>query len=117
VADWLNVTLAGPYSLTLLRDGVSVDPASVGATLTVTAGVITLTTPGDESHEWMVQVQPDLPPSKYRMSAWDFTAIESAEASNGAETISLSTTNPIAPDPATFTGYGTLPSLTLTEPA
>lgn len=117
MADWLNVVLAGPYSITVYRDGVSVDPASVGATLSVTAGVITLETPA-QTHEWEIEVTPELPASKFRFKDWSFTpTLDSASAGTEKGTQSLTLGPPTSPDPLEMTEYATQAVVLLVESA
>lgn len=109
MADWLNVLLAGPYSIQVFRDGIAVDPASVGASLDTTGGVITLQTPSDESHQWDVRVTPGANiPLPMRISSASLThpeGITSAQAYTNTPGQSITLTGfpgDVSPDPATF---------------
>jgi hypothetical protein len=120
MADWLNVLLAGPCTITVYRDS---EPVSTGFTLTTTGGVITLETPGAETHEWRVEVQPTFVTSaKLRMLTWDFTSLDGATASAsllGSQVASQALTlgPPVSPDPVEFTPYADTAVLTVQEPA
>lgn len=123
MATWLNALLSGPVTVTVYRDGVAVDPATVGATLATTGGVVSLTTPGAENHAWEVVVTPTflLSPAKLRMKTWSLSVgLSSADSKlwlNNAvvETDSLTLGPPVSPDPNTFTNCGDAASLRVVE--
>lgn len=108
MAKWLNALLAGPYTVSVSRDGVEVNPSDVGAALTVASGVMTLQTPADEGHQWDVRITPTLNtavPMRFRsMSMAHPPGINSAQAftNSPGQGISLATSPTVSPDPATF---------------
>lgn len=112
MADWLNALLAGPYTVQVYQNGLVVDPASVGASIAVNAGVMTLNTPGEEAHEWDVLVTPTYLNTAVPMRiksivlAGDVLSAV-AQSASPAQTIPITVGPPLSPDPATFT----LPSL------
>jgi hypothetical protein len=122
MADWLNVLLAGPYTIQVNRDGIAVDPASVGASLDTTGGVITLQTPPGESHQWDVRVTPGANIPQYmRISSASLThpdGITSAQAFTNTPGQSIELTGfpgAVAPDPATFTLPALVAGLSVVE--
>lgn len=126
MANWLNALKSGECGFTVYRDGSAVpDLAAVGATLTTTGGVVQLTTPTSESHTWEVVVSADflIGTSKLRMRNASFAGLPgltTAQARlwvDGAltESISLTTANPITPNPAAFTDFGNAVTLFLDE--
>lgn len=120
MAKWLNVVLSGAYTVDVSMDGVIVDPSAVGATLTVTSGKVTLTTPGDVDHLWSVAVTPTFlsSPGKFRFSGFDLTTdLDSISVTSGTESISVSVGPPQLPDPATFSSFGATATLTVQEDA
>lgn len=127
MADWLNAVLAGPCTLTVLRDGETVtDLDAVGAELSIAGGVVALSTPDDEFHTWEVQVNPEFlqTPVKFRLRQYDMTpgptiTIASATAREflrGSQTASVSLAVPnFAPDPTTFTAFADGVGLVIVE--
>jgi hypothetical protein len=114
MAKWLNLLTAGPYVYLVYRDAVQVsDLAAVGAEVEVANGVITLTTPNDEHHEWALAVvgQGISYPAPMRMRSFNLISPDGLDearalcAANGAVIgeIDLTTDQPTtSPDPATF---------------
>jgi len=109
MADWLNALLSGPYTTQVFRDGIEVsDLSSVGASLSVVAGVMTLETPDDEAHQWDVGVTPafstPVPLRMRSLIATHPTGLSSATArttSPGQNQV-LTIGPPVSPDPVTF---------------
>lgn len=123
MATWLNALLSGPVTVTVYRDGVVVDPATVGATLTTTGGVISLTTPGAENHTWGFYVTPTFlqGAANFRIKSFSFSAGLASAATqlelNGdaVDTQVLTLGPPVSPDPTTFDGFGDSVVLNVTE--
>lgn len=125
MAKWLNAILSGSASVTVFRNGVAVDPAAFGATLTTTGGVVTLTTPNVGGNLWKVKVTPSYltfaAPMRLRsISASHPLGITAASVvlttASGAETTqALATTPTVSPDPAQPTGSGVNIQFTVTE--
>lgn len=125
MAKWLNVVLSGAYSIDVYMDGVIVDPSAVSATLTVSSGQISLTTPGDIARQWDIVVNPTFlsSPTKFRFTGFDLTTeLDSAFAIVGSGLTPVVATPltigpPTLPDPATFTVFAPAAALQVTEDA
>lgn len=121
MATWLNALLAGSYTLQVFRDGVVVEPSSVGASLTVASGVVTLQTPADESHQWDIRITPNIITAlPMRLRAMTVThplgiATAQAIALSPGQSINLVTSPTVTPDPATFTSPGLAAGLSVVE--
>ena len=126
MATWLNALLSGSCPVTVYRDGALVsDLAAVGASLDIVEGVVTLTTPELESHTWEVVASADflLSPTAMRLSGASISGSPGVDTAQArlylrdavSATLALSTTDPVLPNPATFTGYGDGMSLRIVE--
>lgn len=126
MSTWLNALLSGACPVTVYRDGVLVpDLAAVGASLDIFEGTVTLMTPDFESHTWEVVASADflLSPTAMRVSNASISGspgVDLAQAQlylRGSlwETVALSTSDPVLPNPAAFIGYGNGASLRVVE--